>query len=511
MKSLSHICLLLFFAGALYSVSFPQDRTGISGLGSASLYLALLDQEAALRAREDSLNSMVSQTRSLFRTDPENRQVYSADILRLEGELFDVRNLLGIPAGRINTLEQQHIIKNLSDGSDPSPEDQQPQHEETSPQLVANPFFEENLPPEDYILLVEAQNREPAALAAINAFGENYSLIARIAHLMPLAENPSEADSLFREYEALAASNRHICEEIESHLTFIYDNKLYSYNYILDKLGRRSQLSSFERKTAEARDRAIAAGHGAESPQVAGYPAMKALLLDYEKTLANIAGYRKSADSLAGALTAISRMNLDFPAIELEEKLFLDYSDITFHTPAKYDSRNPIPQLAIHPKGEIYRILLGSFQKAQPVSILRGAYPVGVLQQEGRYEYFAGGFATLEDAAGAVELLSSRGFRDPRIARWKDGNLRIYTRQETDRILGNGETGLFRLSVDTGDSPFPEVVRQIIDDAAPGAEISRRGSLYIIGPMESRTEAAGLMEEILESAGGLTIKIEAIE
>ncbi|MCC8034759.1 MAG: hypothetical protein LIO77_02355, partial [Rikenellaceae bacterium] len=95
MDKFRHIGLLFFLAWAFNIGSFSQERTVISGLGSDSLYLALLDRERLLQSREDSLNLRVSQTRSLFRTDPDNRETYAADILRLEGELFDVRSQLG--------------------------------------------------------------------------------------------------------------------------------------------------------------------------------------------------------------------------------------------------------------------------------------------------------------------------------------------------------------------------------------------------------------------------------
>ncbi|MCC8035639.1 MAG: hypothetical protein LIO77_06890, partial [Rikenellaceae bacterium] len=429
----------------------------------------------------------------------------------LEGEIFDVRSKLGITAGAINTIEQEHVVKNLSGENDRPGVERQERAGETSAVIVFNPLFEENLGGEDYADLSDAQRMESTVAEAVNAFAENYAVIARIASQMPLADTAAQADSLFREYEALKYINSVLTEKIGDDFGFIYDHKLYCYNYILDKLGRRSQISSFERKTAEARERALAAGDSAESSPVAGYPYLKGLLLDYERTLAGEAGYRKSSDSLAGAIASLSNMSFDFPAIHLEEKLFLDYSDITFHSPAKYDSRNPVPEVAVHAKGEIYRILLGSFQRAQPVSILRGAYPVGLLQRDGKYEYYAGGFATIDETARAVEQLKAKGFRDPKIALWSDGKLTVLTPQQADMMLGNLPGGLFRLSVDTADGPLPQIVRQLMEEAAPGAEISRSGSLYIIGPLETRAAAAELMEDILDAAADLEIKIEAVE
>ncbi len=291
---------------------------------------------------------------------------------------------------------------------------------------------------------------------------------------------------------------------------YVFDNKLYCYNYILDKLGHRNELAEFERKTVQTREQAISATEGAQSPEIAAYMARKTLLLDYEKTLARMAGYDKALDSLSRAESAFRSTRLDFPAITVEEKLFLDFEPVRFASPAKYDSRNPIPDLKIHPKGEIYRLMLGSFQRAQQPSILRGAYPVRVWKEDGRVSYYAGGDATAQEAANAIAELKSKGFKDPKVARWTNGQYKLFEQSELDKLLGKVNDGLFRLSLDTDGKPLPDVVKEILEDMAPGAEISRNGDLYIIGTFDSRSEAEEVMGEILEETAGIGVKIEDV-
>ncbi|MCC8019785.1 MAG: hypothetical protein LIO85_08445 [Rikenellaceae bacterium] len=502
------------FAGSLTGNAVMQERAPVPGLEADSVYTSLLAQEEELSRQEDSLNARVADIRGLFRTDPDNRERYSEEIIRLEGELFNTRNLIGIVAGKINTIEQEYIIKNLSGGNDPRQgggrSDRSGGYAERSANLVLNPFFEENLQPEDYRMLVEAQGMEAGVLDHIHTFASNYESIRRIAHENETVDTPEAADSLYSAYETLTGLNDRLSVRVDEEFGYVYDNKLYCYNYILDKLGRRNQLTLFEQKITETREQCLTAGEGAQSEPVAAYPYRKALLGEYEETLARIAGYDRALDSLHKARTAMTAMNFDFPAVGMDEKLFLDYADIEFHNPEKYNQRNPVPELTIYPKGEIYRILLGSFQRAQPVSILRGAYPVGVARENGNYAYYAGGFRSLEEAADAVSELKKKGFRDPKVARWDNGRLTVLSQAEVDRALGTVRDGLFRISVDTGGRPLPDIVREIAEEINPGAEISRSGDLYIIGTFDSRDDAEELAEEIEDILSGAEVKIEAV-
>ncbi|MCD8174060.1 MAG: hypothetical protein LUD76_11530 [Alistipes sp.] len=502
------------FAGSLKGREVMQERAPVPGLEADSVYTSLLLQEEQLSRQEDSLNARVADIRGLFRTDPDNRERYSEEIIRLEGELFNTRNLIGIVTGKINTIEQEYIIKNLSGGSDlrqgGGRTDRSGGYAERSANLVMNPFFEENLQPEDYRMLVEAQGMEAGVLEHILTFASNYESIRRIALENETVETPEAADSLFSAYETLTGLNEMLSERVNEEFGYVYDNKLYCYNYILDKLGRRNQLGLFEQKITETREQCLTAAEGAQSEPVAAYPHRKTLLEEYEETLARIAGYDRALDSLRKARTAVTAMNCDFPELVMEEKLFLDYADIEFHNPARYNQRSPVPELTIHPKGEIYRILLGSFQRAQPVSILRGAYPVGVARENGNYAYYAGGFRTLGEAADAVAELKKKGFRDPKAARWENGRLTVLSQAEMDRALGTAQDGVFRLSVDTGGRPLPDIIREIAEDINPGAEISRSGDLYIIGTFDSRDDAEELSGEIEDILAGAEVKIETV-
>lgn len=513
-KILKYVISAGLVAAGLVRTSTAQERTVMAGLESDPVYISLIAEEEDLKIREDSLNNKVAETRGLFRSDPDNREVHSQAIVRLETELFDTRNMIGILAGRINTIEQEFIIRNLSGGGVPAQgvENGEGMNDfpEKSAVIVFNPFFETNLPPEDHGTLLEAQQRETEVDRLLKAFRENHERITQIIAENDTTDTPEIADSLYTVYESIYRLNDRLSKQIEEEFGFVYDNKLYSYNYILDKLGLHGQLSAFGKKIIDTREKVLEMTEGAASPAVSAYPYRKALLLEYEETLAGIAGYTLSLDSLRKVAIELGTMDFDLPAVAMEEKLFLDYSDIEFHNPAKYDTRNPIPDLKVHRKGEIYRILLGSFQRAQPVSILKGAYPVGVLREDGRYYYYAGGFATVEEAGHAVEELIAKGFRDPKVACWTNGRYTLFGQDELERILGKTIEGIFRVSIDTGGRPLPDVVKGIIEDISPGAEISRSGELYIIGTFESRPEAEELAEEIESAVDWVETDIENI-
>ncbi len=96
----------------------------------------------------------------------------------------------------------------------------------------------------------------------------------------------------------------------------------------------------------------------------------------------------------------------------------------------------------------IYRILLGDVQHQAAAATFRGAYPLFYLiNDEGKWCYYAGGFATLAEAEAAQALLKKRGFVRPEIVVWTDGEYTIF-RQDPER-----RNGAFRVEIVQGPTP----------------------------------------------------------
>ena len=104
---------LLLASGAALAQQ-PRVEPRIAGLEGNEEYMSLLREDAALRQREDSVMLAVERLRGLLREEPERRQNYSQEILRLEGQIFDIRNAKGRLIDRINTIEQEWVLANLN-------------------------------------------------------------------------------------------------------------------------------------------------------------------------------------------------------------------------------------------------------------------------------------------------------------------------------------------------------------------------------------------------------------
>ena len=115
--------------------------------------------EAELHRTADSVVRIIGDTRRLFSSDlsSSDREKYSAEILKLEKELFEIRNRIGVTANEIGTIEEVFIVSRMwsqpQDGAVvPDVASEAPAGQ--SSDLVRNAYFRENLPQKDYEALL---------------------------------------------------------------------------------------------------------------------------------------------------------------------------------------------------------------------------------------------------------------------------------------------------------------------------------------------------------------------
>lgn len=77
------LCAALLAAGDLCAQQVRVEPR-IAGLEGNREYMSLLEQDAQLQIREDSIVNAVERARQQLREDPANRQRYSQEILQLE-------------------------------------------------------------------------------------------------------------------------------------------------------------------------------------------------------------------------------------------------------------------------------------------------------------------------------------------------------------------------------------------------------------------------------------------
>ena len=80
-------------------VLFGQNVSArVAGLENDQKYMELLGREQQLHRMEDSVVRIIGDTRELFssHSSPDEREKYGAEILRLEKELYEIRNRIGV-------------------------------------------------------------------------------------------------------------------------------------------------------------------------------------------------------------------------------------------------------------------------------------------------------------------------------------------------------------------------------------------------------------------------------
>ena len=485
----------------------PAVQARIAGLESNEEYMSLLRRDAQLQVREDSIMRVVSGMRHRLHDEPDNRQRYTQEILRLESLIFDLRTAKGRLIDRINAIEQEWVLANLNSASASEPSSAV---EVTIPDslkvrnLVYNSYFRDCLAPEDYAALRRAQRMEPQAVDYVNRFLVNHGTATDLAEAYAAARTEGEALEIHDRFEALERQNAGLADSLSTLWNYIYDNKSYAYSYVLDRLGEEEILSREEELAARASRQMTTLRGETASDAVADYFLRKRVIVDYEEQVARVLGLTAAADSLRGVAGQLETVDFRLPKVRIAERSFLDYDTVAFSSHPKYTYQNPIPECKVYANGTIYRILLGTFNTKRAVSTFRGAYPLFYLiNEDNKWCYYTGGFATLAEAEEAQARLKKHGFIRPEIVVWTDGAARNLSRDPEP------EDTAFRVEI-TGAEALSDAVKEAISSLAEGCELSRVGQLFIVGSFHDRAVADRLAEAIRQADPSLNAEVTAI-
>ncbi len=496
-----------------------QQRNPLPGMEKNEQYQALLTQEKQLYHLRDSINGQIDAARKLFSEDSSSRQKYGQQILSLENELYDVRNRIGGVANSIGVLEQEYIARSMSE-ADAGPPAVPPGGEPTvtappavkqSANLVYNPYFKEQLPKADYSTLVRAQEQEIVPLELIATYFANYKIMDSLGRVYSEAER-KVAEEAYSKLQTLRGINARLSDSLAQVWGYIFDNKTYTYTYLLDKMNKSDLLSGFEKQFRTLNGRIASGRDTVASEAVYGYPLRKALVLDYEYTLAGLLGYTAARDSIATVQRSISALNFALRAIEPAPRNFIQYSDI-LTTASPYNASKPIPEAELFRYGTVFRIQLGIFQRPQPISLFRGVHPLSYEKlEDGRYRYSAGALRSLEEAQVALEQMKRIGFRQPQIVVWRDG---VFESLDGSAPGASSKGGMFRIEIEGAGNAMSDRLKDLLEESAPDKEISRatndRGEyVYTVGTFDSR-EAAQEVVVRLNEVETISAKILVLE
>ena len=509
-KVFTYVLGAAFLAVGVLHAQQPKVEARIAGLEGNAEYMSLLREDAQLQMREDSIVNAVERMRQRLREDPARRQEFSQEILQLESRIFEIRNAKGRLIDRINTIEQEWVLANLNGAA------QQPAGPvETSPaavpdslkvrNLVDNLYFREHLSSEDYTALRNAQKLEMRAVDYINRYFANYGTLSELAESYAAVQTEAEAVEIYERYRALEGMNRVLADSLAATWNYIFDNKNYAYGYLLDKMGKEDILAREEETLSEAARQLSALQGQTASEAVADYLLRKRVMVDYEASVAGVLALDAARDSLKGVAAQLEAIDYRLPRVDVAERYFLDYDSVAFSSTPKYSYQHPIPECKVYANGTIYRILLGTYNTKRAAATFRGAYPLFYLVNDaGKWCYYTGGFATLDEAEAAQALLKKRGFVRPEIVVWTDGAYRNLSLEPDSQKL------LYRVEI-TGTDALSDEVKQVIAATAEGYELSRVGQqLFIVGSFDDKAVADRLADAIRQTDAALEIKVAEI-
>lgn len=512
MKHWSLIFISLFAAVTADAAAQQPVKARIVGLETDEEYMSLLADGYRLQQQEDSIIRVVEQTRKRFTDDPENRAEYGETILELEERVFEIRNRKGDIFGRINTIEQDWLIASMETLTDSAAVAEAADSTVSEPavrtgRLVDYPLFAETLDERDLQALRQAQDDEMKVVEYINMFSENHTAMQSLKEQYEQTQDAAEAARIYSNYKVLEGLCSALNDSIALHWSTIFDAKSYAYNLLLEKNRDDELLERNERELSQAVQRCAEERGLYASDALCSYFNTKKTMVDCEIGLARTFGLGMAQDSLSAISKQLADIDYRLPKVEIEERYFLAYEPIGVSSPPRYNSRNPIPECEIYERGTIYRIILGTFSVPQQPSIFRGVYPIYRLKtDEGKYRYFAGGFATEAEADQAQSKLKSIGFRRPEVVVWRDGE---YSNLAEERKAAETAERLYRVEIEGIESVTPQM-RQAIDSVASGKDITRLEERFIVLPFALREQAEQVADAISQAAAGATATVVEI-
>ena len=521
-KSLSRVLSCIIAALVLGAVSgdsslYAQRSKGISGLSDNEEYMELIRHNAELSDGIDSLTDVMNDVRNSLRyriesdieRSPAERDSISKLIIDLEQRIFDLRDERGIVTNRINSMEQEWVLVQFNNPAAAPTADFWAMFEEAEESaiersnkrnLIDNDSFVDELPVSDYAMLRRAHAAESEIREKIEEYMARYEILRTLSEEYMAVDNQIAADSIFNEFDIVKRQNETMENYIETLWREIIDTKQYSYSYVLEKHKEYDLLDNITDEFIDMhRDCKEYIDYYA-SNAIMHYAVGHPRLLNSELNIANAMGYSEAADSLNMVRNTVSMPEYRIDALNLEERLFLDFEPIVFDKVTYYNNSNPIPQLKVYDRGTIYRILLGRFRSMQNLSIFKGVRPLFIIREGDYYHYYAGGYATLAEADEAALMLRNKGFKAPQVCRWENGEMTNITKEAEnapkDKTAVEEPVSNVRYIVEIEADTLESDVRTTIEATTPGKRITRAGNKFVVGTFVQRSDADVLVDAL---------------
>lgn len=537
------------------------DKPDGLGLQNNKEYQQLLAESERLRMEEDSLRNLISETRAnmhayidTLTTEPSRDFInkYNSRIVELEEEIFNINTRQGVVASRINAHElgamedffKDLVFKRLDNSNDnataegeeiaATTEQQQSTDDATtapdaiegvddssehvaeklstrSSKLIDNEPFVKALSADDLRELHSAHESISQIDGLVQEYLKQYNALRELIAAYEDATEQQSADSIYEQIATQIGYLDTLNTEISDKWNYLLDTKYYAYGLVIETSRNKELLERLDSDINTMLQHCAENDNLYASNGVMRYALGHTAIIDFEIIMASEFGLTEAGDVLRALREAMVTPTYQLSPIDMpERRLFIDYQSITFGRTNYYNDANPLPQLKVYEQGTIYRILLGVFKSRQPMTLFKGVQPLYIdKDSEGMNHYYAGGFATLEEAEAAQRLLFDKGFKGPEICVWRDGKMvNLTADDDTPSDKRTIEAGATRYMLRVADADMSDALREYLKEHHPSKVITLTNTGYVIGSFDNHDEVTRLFITIGDEFG---IDLEIME
>ncbi len=510
---------------SLFFLTQGLVRAQVKELENNAAYMSLINEEKLLSIREDSIQGVISETRRLFREDAAGRSTYSDRIMKLEAQIYEIRKSKGVLTGKINAIEQEFLLGSMRIGEQPATvaiaeaadSSARDGADTSTVNLVYARAISDLIQGKDYDNLLLAQNKEALALSIAAAYAASFEKQKALeAEYMTVAK---EADALAikAKFDGEGMKNTRLSDSLKNVWGFVFDTKLYSYNYLLDKMNKSGKLSDMDSRLGQMRHKLAEEEAERFVQSLLAYHHEKRFIQEYELVLAGEFRLPLAADSITRQADAFDTLNYRFEKLTLKERVFIDYEDAKINKVHAYGAGKPIPENKVYSVGTVYKVLVGTFSRAQDPSIFRRVSPLSWAKVDGKWQYYAGAYPTREEAEMGRALLAKAGFLRPKLVVWHDGAFETVADGASGGNSAQAEEGIYRVEISGADETLSQDIRAAITSIGGGSlEVGRvasseGGFTFVVGNFDSRAQAQKLVDAVAAAGDGYSTKIVRLE
>lgn len=492
--------------------SFAQTRPNDKALKDA-----LQEKIERTKAAEDSTLKQIETSRTLYQNDPTHRSTHASNIVDLEGRLYELRENLGRMNMDLSKLEMSELANSFS-----SPESAG----KSSAKLFSNPFFAENLTPEDLKRLSSCQPLEAQIPPLLVQAEQLYAKLQALKKVYDTSDSQQEVDNTLAQAVELKAKIGKIDQQIQSIWGELYLFKSDKY-LVLNDL---AQIDRLNLEQLEQESRAVRRAESIASEGMLGgasvFYLQRNLALKNEMALAQSLKMIPAMDSLKKEQVALADKMASkgqYPDIIFAPRSLVVYGVVNTSGSGALKAVSEIPELRLPEKGIYYTIQVALMQKpATSITMFRKASPLQYQKlSDGRVRYTLGGFDDYAQAQKAVSQLTKAGFRAPIMVSWVDGAYTSTLKAKAEQAkrtaagvkTGSVGSGAYKIEV-TGamNSTISHDLRDIIEAYASGKQTARVVSgtdyLFTITQFDTKSQADKLIAVMAQN--GIT-KAKVVE